>query len=234
MLQADTIVARYGAAAPALCGVSLIVNPGEVVALLGANGAGKTTTLRALVGAVPLTGGTVSVEGDPVGGERPQRRLRRGIAMVPEGRGIFAGLSVYENLLVGGYVDTRTCRRRANEMLEMFPQLESRRSISAAMLSGGEQQMLAIGRALMSSPKYLLLDEPSMGLSPAIVKSIGVAIARQAEAGVGVLLVEQNAKMALSVSRRAYVLERGRLVMEGDAHELARDERVQAAYLGWN
>jgi branched-chain amino acid transport system ATP-binding protein len=119
-------------------------------------------------------------------------------------------------------------------MLEMFPQLESRRSISAAMLSGGEQQMLAIGRALMSSPKYLLLDEPSMGLSPAIVKSIGVAIARQAEAGVGVLLVEQNAKMALSVSRRAYVLERGRLVMEGDAHELARDERVQAAYLGWN
>jgi branched-chain amino acid transport system ATP-binding protein len=229
----------YGGAVRALRGVSLEVLEGEVVALLGANGAGKTTLLRAISGLLSehdarATRGDVLLDGRSILGLRAPGIVRRGVAQVMEGRRIFAELSVDDNLRAGSF--TRSDRRRTREsyehVLEMFPVLRDRRSSVAGYLSGGEQQMVAIGRALMAEPRLLLLDEPSLGLAPLVQEQIRDTIAAIAAEGTSVLLIEQNARMALSVARRASVLENGHVVREGLASELLDDEAIQAAYLG--
>ena len=222
-----------------LRGVSLEVAPGSIVALLGANGAGKTTVLRAITGLLPLhrgraTKGTITLDGAPVHDETAPSIVRRGLAQVMEGRRIFSDLTVDENLRAGGF----TCRNAAalNEGLEraysLFPAIKDRRDQLAGYLSGGEQQMVAIGRALMSSPRILLLDEPSLGLAPIIVGQIRDLILQIHEAGTAVLLVEQNASMALGIAHTGYILEHGKIVRDGSAGELAKDKDVQEFYLG--
>jgi len=213
--------------------VSLQLATGTITTIIGANGAGKTSTLRAIVGALPPRSGRIEIDGETIRRPRPLDMLRRGVALVPEGRGIFAGLSVQENLELGAY-----SRRGggdadlADELLDLFPRLRERARISGALLSGGEQQMLAIARALMSRPRFLLLDEPSMGLAPKLVGEIATLIRAQVERGLGVLLVEQNATLGLELADWALVLERGRVVREGPAAELHREGSVEAAYLG--
>ena len=222
-----------------LRGVSIDVPVGRVVALLGANGAGKTTLLRAITGLLGLhrgkiTKGGVDLDGQPVTGADPARLVRRGMAQVMEGRRIFAELTVDENLRAGAFsVRGKAARRTAHQrVLDLFPQLASRRRQVAGYLSGGEQQMVAIGRALMQSPRLLLLDEPSLGLAPLIVEQIAEMIRRLNEEGTSVLLVEQNAAMALSVADHGYVMENGRVVKEGPASRLADDSDIQEFYLG--
>jgi branched-chain amino acid transport system ATP-binding protein len=234
MLKAEGISAGYAAGAPVLHGIDLAVRPGELVALLGANGAGKTTTLRAIVGAVVPSEGIVTIDGETTTGWGPARMLKAGVALVPEGRGILVGLSVRENLRMGGYVvrDRKELDRRIVEALELFPQLEPRLQAKAGVLSGGEQQMLAVGRALVSRPRYLLLDEPSMGIAPKVVQSMMDVVRCLADAGTGVLLVEQNARAVLRVADVAHVVEAGRIVLSGTAEELRDNDVVQRAYLG--
>ncbi len=234
MLRAEGITAGYATGAPVLHGLDLTVRPGELVALLGANGAGKTTTLRAIVGAIVPSAGDVTVDGESTAGWGPARLLRAGVALVPEGRGILVGLSVRENLRMGGYIvrDRKELDRRIAEALELFPQLGRRLQAKAGVLSGGEQQMLAVGRALMSRPRYLLLDEPSMGIAPNIVQSMMDVVRRLTDEGVGVLLVEQNARAALRVADVAHAVEAGRIVLSGSADELRDNDAVQSAYLG--
>ena len=233
LLELERVGARYGAA-PALHDVSLIVGEAEIVALLGANGAGKTTTLSAISGIVPARAGHIRFRGEEITRLAPHQIVRRGIVQVPEGRQVIAYLTVEENLRMGAYQrrDGAGVRADLEAMLTRFPALRERRAVPAGSLSGGEQQMLAIARALMARPQMLLLDEPSMGLAPLLVNEIFRILAEVHAEGKTILLVEQNARKALSVSDYAYVLETGRITMSGPGAELANDARVVAAYLG--
>ncbi|MCL2345775.1 MAG: ABC transporter ATP-binding protein [Desulfobulbus sp.] len=238
MLKVENLHAGYGGAA-VLNGVNLEVRPGALVALIGANGAGKTTTMRALSGMIRPTRGRVLLAGQPVESHSASRIARLGLAHSPEGRKVFGPLSVEDNLLLGAYRRLPRFfgfRAQAREELDniyaLFPRLKERRQQAAGTLSGGEQQMLAIGRALMAQPKVMLLDEPSMGLAPVIVQEVFAIIRRLKEAGITLLLVEQFAKSALEVADYAYVMERGAIAVEGAPDELRKNERVLAAYLG--
>ena len=233
MLKVTDLQVYYGVN-QALKGISFEVNEGEVIALIGANGAGKTTILHTITGLIEAKAGTVEFEGKDITKMPGHKIVTLGMAHVPEGRRVFADLTVLENLKMGAY--TRTDKNEIAESLAMvykrFPRLEERKNQLAGTLSGGEQQMLAMGRALMSKPKIILMDEPSMGLSPIFVNEIFDIIREVSESGTTVLLVEQNAKKALSIADRAYVLETGNIVLEGDAKEMMNDESVKKAYLG--
>jgi branched-chain amino acid transport system ATP-binding protein len=218
----------------AVKGIDLEVNRGEMVALIGANGAGKTTTLKAICGIVQPAGGKVHYDGADVTGVQSYSLVERGLALVPEGRGVFGRLTVEENLLMGAYSrrEGAAVKRDLERVYELFPRLRERRRQTGGTLSGGEQQMLAIGRALMSAPKLLLLDEPSMGLAPLMVQRIFDTIRRVATEGVTVLLVEQNAKVALELSARGYVMESGHIALADSAQALLDNPQVRQAYLG--
>jgi branched-chain amino acid transport system ATP-binding protein len=218
----------------AVKGIDLEVNRGEMVALIGANGAGKTTTLKAICGIVQPAGGKVHYDGADVTGAPSYSLVERGLALVPEGRGVFGRLTVEENLLMGAYSrrEGAAVKRDLERVYELFPRLRERRRQTGGTLSGGEQQMLAIGRALMSAPKLLLLDEPSMGLAPLMVQRIFDTIRRVAAEGVTVLLVEQNAKVALELSARGYVMESGHIALADSAQALLDNPQVRQAYLG--
>jgi branched-chain amino acid transport system ATP-binding protein len=233
LLELRNVEARYGPI-KALHGVSLTVAEGEVVALLGANGAGKTTTLRAVSGTVRHSGEIV-FEGKEITRATPDAVARAGIAHVPEGRGLFAELSVWENLRMGAYVrgERRTLRQEAPRVFKYFPWLERRRDQQAGTLSGGEQQMLALARALVGRPRLLMLDEPSLGLAPTIVQEIFRIVKELNAEGLTVLVVEQNANVALDAAARAYVLEVGHVAIEGESAELRRHEGVRKSYLGY-
>jgi branched-chain amino acid transport system ATP-binding protein len=232
MLTLRNLTARYGAVR-ALEGVDLHVEAGEVVTLIGANGAGKSTTLKSIAGLVHPEAGDILFEGRSIIRGHAHKIAAQGLALVPEGRAIFANLTVHENLEMGGYLrPARELSSTFEEVFALFPRLKERLKQNAGTLSGGEQQMLAIGRALMAKPRLLLLDEPSLGIAPILVKSIYEGIDAINRAGVTVLVVEQNAHLALKHSRRAYVLETGRVVMEGPSAELLNDPRVKGAYLG--
>ncbi|HWP84221.1 MAG TPA: ABC transporter ATP-binding protein [Terriglobia bacterium] len=233
MLELKNVSSGYGAI-EALKSVSLSIQAGEIVTLIGANGAGKSTTLRAITGLVPLTSGEILFEGQRLNGTPTHKIVALGISLVPEGRAIFANLSVAENLEMGAYLqrDHAQKHRDLERVYSLFPRLKERRRQQAGTLSGGEQQMLAIGRALMARPRLLLLDEPSLGLAPLLVHTIFAAIDEINSEGTTLLLVEQNANVALKHSHRAYVLETGSIVMEGPSQQLARDPRVKEAYLG--
>ena len=233
MLTLDNVSVNYGAI-EALTGISMHVETGEVVTLIGANGAGKTTTLRTITGLLEPREGKIIFEGEDISGRATHRLVAKGISMSPEGRGVFANLSVRENLQMGAYLkkDKRVIAADMERAFKMFPRLKERESQKAGTLSGGEQQMLAIGRALMSQPRLLLLDEPSLGLAPLVVHTIFEAIDEIKGKGTTILLVEQNAHAALKHSDRAYVLETGKIVMEGSSKELAADPRIKEAYLG--
>jgi branched-chain amino acid transport system ATP-binding protein len=232
LLAAAGLAVTYGGIR-AVKGIDLAIAPGELVALIGANGAGKTTTLKALAGMLPWAAGSGSFAGRPLAGMPSYQRVRAGLVLVPEGRGVFARLSIAENLDMGAYIrddaDVATDRER---MYALFPRLGERRRQLAGTLSGGEQQMLAMARALMARPKLLMLDEPSMGLAPLMVETIFATIRMVAAQGVTVLLVEQNARLALTVSQRAYVMESGLITLSGKSADLLTDEKVRAAYLG--
>lgn len=233
MLEVKDIEVYYGMI-QALKGISFEVNEGEVIALIGANGAGKTTTLHTITGLLSPKKGSVLFEGQDITKVPAHKIVSLGMAHVPEGRRVFAELSVYQNLKMGAY--TRKDKDEITKTLEMvykrFPRLEERKNQLAGTLSGGEQQMLAMGRALMSHPKIIVMDEPSMGLSPILVNEIFDIIKEVSASGTTVLLVEQNAKKALSIADRAYVLETGKIVLEGDAKELMNDDSIKKAYLG--
>jgi branched-chain amino acid transport system ATP-binding protein len=218
----------------ALQGVSVTVRRGEIVTLVGANGAGKSTLLRAISGIVRPRSGSIALGGAPITFEPPHRIVRLGVAHVPEGRRVFTTATVRDNLLLGAYVlrDRNEKARRLEAALEMFPRLRERRDQRASTLSGGEQQMLAIARGTMSAPKLLMLDEPSLGLAPNLIPTIYAGIRRVAAAGTSVLLVEQNVRDALQLADRAYVLQTGRVVIEGEAKNLLGDPLVQKAFLG--
>lgn len=233
MLEVKNLEVYYGVI-QAIKGISFEVNEGEVIALIGANGAGKTTTLQTITGMLQPKAGEIIFEGKDISKIPGHKIVSMGMAHVPEGRRVFAELSVYENLKLGAY--TRKDKKEIEETLarvyKSFPRLEERKNQLAGTLSGGEQQMLAMGRALMSHPKIILMDEPSMGLSPIFVNEIFDIIRAVSESGTTVLLVEQNAKKALSISDRAYVLETGTITMSGKAKDLLEDEAVKKAYLG--
>jgi branched-chain amino acid transport system ATP-binding protein len=216
----------------AVNGVSFTVRPGEVVALLGANGAGKSTLLRAVAGVLVPDAGRVRFEGTDITGWPSHRVARRGLRLVPEGRGLLARMTVWENLLMGQYATTTRAGRDLEAALERFPALRPRRGQIASTLSGGEQQMLAIARALVARPRLLMLDEPSLGLAPRLVRQVFAVVAELKREGVTIVLVEQNARQALAVADRAYILETGQVVLAGPAAELAAGEAVQRAYLG--
>ena len=233
MLKVTDLQVYYGVI-QALKGISFEVNEGEVIALIGANGAGKTTILHTVTGLINQKAGKIEFEGKDISHTPAYKIVAEGMAHVPEGRRVFAELSVYDNLMMGAY--TRKDKKEIAETLAMvykrFPRLEERKKQMAGTLSGGEQQMLAMGRGLMSKPKIILMDEPSMGLSPIFVNEIFDIIKAVSASGTTVLLVEQNAKKALSIADRAYVLETGNIILEGDAKVLMNDERVKKAYLG--
>ena len=233
MLEVKDLEVYYGVI-QAIKGISFEVNKGEVIALIGANGAGKTTTLHTITGLLSPKNGHVLFEGKDITKVPAHKIVSMGMAHVPEGRRVFAELSVYENLKMGAY--TRSDKNEIEESLanvyKRFPRLEERKNQMAGTLSGGEQQMLAMGRALMSQPKIILMDEPSMGLSPILVNEIFDIIRSVSESGTTVLLVEQNAKKALSIADRAYVLETGKIVLSGNAKELLEDDSIKKAYLG--
>ena len=229
MLEVEQLESRYGRI-PALSGVSLRVDAGELVALVGANGAGKTTLLRTLSGVQPSCGGTIRFDGQDIAGLNARQRLRLGIVQVPEGRQVFGPLSVLDNLRLGAFA--RGSQDALPGVLEMFPALAQKRNELAGNLSGGQQQMLAIGRALMSHPRLLLLDEPSMGLAPLLVAEIFGHVAALKARGTTILLVDQNARAALAIADRGYVMATGRIVAQGRAADLLRDPQVQQAYLG--
>jgi branched-chain amino acid transport system ATP-binding protein len=233
MLVLDNVSVNYGAI-EALRGISMHVEKGEVVTLIGANGAGKTTTLRTITGLLEPKQGRVEFEGAEIGGTATHKLVARGISMSPEGRGVFANLTVRENLQMGAYLQKRRGEVASDmeRVFKMFPRLKERESQKAGTLSGGEQQMLAMGRALMSRPRLLLLDEPSLGLAPLVVHTIFEAIDEIRSKGTTILLVEQNAHAALHHSDRAYVMETGEITMEGNSKDLANDPRIKEAYLG--
>ena len=233
MLRVDNVTAQYGRT-PALHGISLKVNKGELVTLIGANGAGKSTTLRTISGLLPASGGRIIFEGKDITTARASTIVRAGLTHSPEGRRVFPMMSVYENLQVGAHVLDTTARVRAgiDNVFTYFPRLAERRYQLAGHLSGGEQQMLAIGRALMPNPKLLLLDEPSLGLAPLLVRQVFQIVKQLSGAGLSLLLVEQNAQLALSLADRAYVLEGGRVVLTGAGRDLLNHADVVKAYLG--
>jgi branched-chain amino acid transport system ATP-binding protein len=231
LLRVESLCVAYGAI-QALHGVDFEVRAGEIATLIGSNGAGKSTLLRAVSGLIPPRSGRVWFDGVDITGERADRRVARGISQVPEGRRIFANLSVRENLQMGAYLRRGDEARSTERALTLFPRLRERLGQSAGTLSGGEQQMLAIGRALMAQPRLLLLDEPSLGLAPLLVQQIFSIIQEINAQGTTVVLVEQNARQALRVAQRATVLETGAVTLTGPAAELALDERVRRAYLG--
>ena len=233
MLEVKDLHVHYGVI-EAIKGISFEVNQGEVIALIGANGAGKTTTLHTITGLIKPTSGSIFFEGKDITKIPGHKIVPMGMAHVPEGRRVFAQLSVYDNLMMGAYTrkDKDEIRDNLQMVYERFPRLEERKTQMAGTLSGGEQQMLAMGRALMSQPGIILMDEPSMGLSPIFVNEIFDIIQKVSQSGTTVLLVEQNAKKALSIADRAYVLETGKISLSGDAKELANNEAVRKAYLG--
>ncbi|MBQ9123654.1 MAG: ABC transporter ATP-binding protein [Lachnospiraceae bacterium] len=233
MLEVKGLQVYYGVI-QALKDVSFEVNQGEVIALIGANGAGKTTTLHTVTGLLPAKAGSIIFEGVDITKVPAHKIVEMGIAHVPEGRRVFADLSVYENLIMGAYTrkDKKEIAANLENVYKRFPRLKERRTQRAGTLSGGEQQMLAMGRALMSNPKMIVMDEPSMGLSPIFVNEIFDIIEKVSASGTTVLLVEQNAKKALSIADRAYVLETGKIVLSGDAKELMNDDSIKKAYLG--
>jgi branched-chain amino acid transport system ATP-binding protein len=234
MLKVDDLHVAYGGV-QAVRGISLEVRPGEITALLGANGAGKSSTLAAIVGSVKPASGRITFEGQDITGSRPETLVTRGIAMIPEGARVFARQPVEQNLRLGAYTvrDEAVYRQRLERVYELFPRLRERREQLAGTMSGGERQMLAIGRALMSGPRLLLIDEPSLGLSPLLVEQVFDALgALNKETGLSVLLVEQNMAAALEVASRAYVMQSGAVALSGDADTLAASDEVRQAYLG--
>jgi branched-chain amino acid transport system ATP-binding protein len=233
MLVLNNVSVSYGAI-EALRSISMRVEKGEVVTLIGANGAGKTTALRTITGLLEPSEGSITFEGEDIASKPTHKLVARGISMSPEGRGVFANLSVRENLQMGAYLQKNRAQIAGDlkKVFEMFPRLKERENQKAGTLSGGEQQMLAMGRALMSRPRLLLLDEPSLGLAPLVVHTIFEAIDSIRSEGTTILLVEQNAHAALHHSDRAYVLETGEITMEGNSRELADDPRIKEAYLG--
>ena len=233
MLEVKDLNVFYGAI-HALKGVSLSVGEGELVSLIGANGAGKTTTLHTISGLITAASGSVTLDGQDLQKAPPHKIINMGLAHVPEGRHVFARMTVEENLRMGAYIlkDQYKINENLEKVYAHFPRLKERWKQLAGTLSGGEQQMLATGRALMTDPRIVLMDEPSMGLSPLLVKEIFAIIQQLHDSGITILLVEQNAKMALAVSDRAYVLETGTIAMSGKAADLAEDDRVRKAYLG--
>ncbi|AAR36781.1 ABC transporter ATP-binding protein [Geobacter sulfurreducens] len=233
MLVVENLSVNYGAI-KALVNVSCRVDQGEIVALIGANGAGKTTILNTISSIVPAAAGRVLFEGEDITKTAPHEIVKRGVCQVPEGRRVFSKMSVLENLEMGAYIrsDKKGIAQEMERIFHLFPRLAERKKQLAKTLSGGEQQMLAMGRALMSQPRLLLLDEPSMGLAPMLVEKIFEIIGEINGTGTTIMLVEQNAHMALSIAHRAYVLETGQIVLEGPARELAENPEVRKAYLG--
>ncbi|MGW3961613.1 ABC transporter ATP-binding protein [Amycolatopsis sp. NPDC005003] len=231
LLEVQDINVHYGKIA-ALKGMSIQVGEGEIVSLIGANGAGKTTTLKTISGLRPLTSGRILFNGQDISKTPGHKRVLLGIGQSPEGRGVFPGMTVQENLLMGAYTRKDDLKADLDEVYELFPRLNERKTQFGGTMSGGEQQMIAIGRALMTKPKVLLLDEPSMGLAPMLIAQIFDIIREINKRGTTVLLVEQNAQQALKLSDRAYVLETGRVVQSAPGHELLNDPKVRAAYLG--
>jgi branched-chain amino acid transport system ATP-binding protein len=233
LLELSNLEVRYGGIR-ALKGISLNIKQGEIVALIGANGAGKTTTLKTIARLVPFSAGTISYAGSSLADVSPEAVVAKGMSLVPEGRAIFPNLTVRENLEIGAYLhrDAVTMRDTIEDMTKLFPRLGERMKQEGGTLSGGEQQMLAIARALMARPQLLLLDEPSLGIAPKLVQQIFQAIRAIAESGVTIMLVEQNTRIALQVSHRAYVLRTGEIALSGPSKELAANKEVQAAYLG--
>jgi branched-chain amino acid transport system ATP-binding protein len=233
LLQLEDVVLAYGKI-EALHGLTIEVDEGEVVALIGANGAGKTSTMRAVSGVRGIQSGRITFQGEDVTKLRADQRVRKGLSLAPEGRGIFPGMTVVENLDMGAYTrrDKAEVGQDFDRVFDLFPRLDERRKQIAGTMSGGEQQMLAIGRALMARPKLLLLDEPSMGLAPMLIQQIFTIIAEIAEQGTTILVVEQNAKQALTRADRAYVLETGRIVKTGTGADLLDDPSIREAYLG--
>ena len=233
VLELQNVETYYGKI-HALRGISCSVRTGEIVTLLGANGAGKSTTLRTISGLNRASKGTITFMGEDITGKQPHEIVEMGLIHVPEGRRIFKGMTIQENLELGSFTlkDDSERRKRMDHVYELFPILHERRNRDSAMLSGGEQQMLAIGRSLMTKPKLLLMDEPSMGLAPFLVREIMRIIVRLNKEGVTILLVEQNARVALRLASHGYVLETGRIVLKGDAETLRKDESIVKAYLG--
>ena len=233
LLKVTGLQVAYGGI-QAVKGVDFEVREGELVTLIGSNGAGKTTTMKAITGTLPLAGGDIEYLGKSIRGQGPWDLVKQGLAMVPEGRGVFTRMSIMENLYMGAYIrnDKEAIEQDIEKMFAIFPRLKERRDQLAGTMSGGEQQMLAMGRALMSRPKVLLLDEPSMGLSPIMVDKIFEVVQNVFAQGVTVLLVEQNASRALSIANRGYVMESGIITMRGDAKQMLTDPKVRAAYLG--
>ena len=233
LLELKRLQVAYGGI-QAVKGIDLTVAQSELVCLIGANGAGKTTTLKGITGLQPIKSGTIHYAGEDITGRPAFQLVRKGLSMVPEGRGVFGALTIEENLAMGAYArsDRADIRRDADRAFELFPRLKERRRQTAGTLSGGEQQMLAMARALMSRPKLLLLDEPSMGLAPLMVQKVFETVLAISREGVTILLIEQNAKLALEVASRGYVMESGEISLHGAAKELLADPKVRAAYLG--
>ena len=233
LLQVNNLQVAYGGI-EAVKGISLEVREGELVSLIGSNGAGKTTTMKAITGTLAASSGSIEYLGKNIQGQGAWDLVKQGLVMVPEGRGVFTRMSILENLQMGAYLrdDKDGIAADVDRVFSLFPRLKERRTQLAGTLSGGEQQMLAMGRALLSRPKVLLLDEPSMGLSPLMVDKIFEVIQEVASMGVTLLLVEQNASRALKIAQRAYVMESGQISMQGPAHDLLHDPKVRAAYLG--
>ena len=233
LLALERVALGYGGI-QAVKGIDVVVGEGELVCLIGANGAGKTTTLKGICGLLPVKSGTIRYAGQDITGHRAYTLVRRGLALVPEGRGMFGALTIEENLAMGAYArkDRDAVKSDVERVFTLFPRLRERRRQTAGTLSGGEQQMLAIARAMMSRPRLLLLDEPSMGLAPLMVQKVFETILSVAREGVTILLVEQNAKLALDVSDRGYVMESGEVTLAGKAGDLLHDPKVRAAYLG--
>ncbi|CAG2287584.1 MULTISPECIES: ABC transporter ATP-binding protein [Burkholderia] len=233
MLKIKGLQVNYGGI-QAVKGVDMEVRQGELVTLIGANGAGKTTTMKAITGLKPYSAGDIEYDGKSIKGVPSHELLKRGLAMVPEGRGIFARMSIIENMQMGAYLrnDNDQIKKDVDRMFGFFPRLKERATQLAGTLSGGEQQMLAMSRAILSKPKLLLLDEPSMGLSPIMVEKIFEVVREISKEGITVLLVEQNARLALQAADRGYVMDSGTVTMEGDAKQMLDDPKVRAAYLG--
>ena len=233
LLKVDNLVVSYGGI-EALKGISFNVEEGQIVTLIGANGAGKSTTLRAITGIVPVVSGSIQYQGEEIVGKDTQKIVERGIALVPEGRRVFGNMTVLENLKIGAYLrkDTAKVQNDIEHVFSLFPRLKERSWQLSGTLSGGEQQMLAVGRALMTKPKLMMMDEPSLGLAPLIVKDIFSIIKRLSEEGITILLIEQNANAALHAAHYGYVMETGSITLEGTGDELLQSKSVQEAYLG--
>jgi len=233
LLELKDLQVAYGGI-QAVKGIDLSVDQSELVCLIGANGAGKTTTLKGITGLQPIKSGKIHYAGEDITGKPAFQLVRKGLSMVPEGRGVFGALTIEENLAMGAYArdDRAAIKDDVERVFGLFPRLKERRKQTAGTLSGGEQQMLAMGRALMSRPKLLLLDEPSMGLAPLMVQKVFETVMAVSKEGVTILLIEQNAKLALEVSSRGYVMESGEITLQGKAKQLLSDPKVRAAYLG--